>query len=412
MKKIISLLLVVLMAAGLLACGGGGQNGNIETSGTETQTPDASASETAAAPPDGGADTPAVSADAPQNVGYIDDPVDHFARDTYQIAYLSPAFMFLQQSWFAAMQAFEERLNFKVTSFTGENNSDTYLTNIELIASQGYDGIIMDCEQPVAVRAYEIIEETGVPYIAFVQSLLDENGKTVCPQVVLDQYDTGKKTIDWLIANYKSYWGEIDASTLGLIDCTVTTSPDLALRAVAPEEIFKATFPEGHYFMADMAAAGGVTADAAYTQVMATVSAHPEIEHWWVTGSTEFFGSGSARVFDDLGKVDDALVCVVGAGANIVDWDSMTPDTKSSLVACLAISDLLYAAPAVSGVIALIDGRATKETLWRDKTPADWQFGTDYGVWLVENDIITRDTYKTYFEEINAKYLLSGGHTD
>ncbi|MDR1299933.1 MAG: hypothetical protein LBJ84_06780, partial [Oscillospiraceae bacterium] len=261
-----------------------------------------------------------------------------------------------------------------------------------------------------AVRAYEIVEETGVPYIAFVQSILDADGKTVCPQVVLDQYDTGKKTIDWLIANYKSYWGEIDTSTLGLIDCAVTTSPDLALRAEAPETIFAETFPDGHYFMADMVAAGGITPDAAYAQVTAIVSANPQIEHWWVTGSTEFFGPGAARAFDDLGKVDNALVCVVGAGANVVDWDSMTADTPSALVACLAISDLLYAAPAVSGIIALIDGRATKETLWRDKTPQNWQFGTDYGVWLVENDIITRETYTTYFDEINEKYLESGGH--
>ncbi|MDR0838661.1 MAG: substrate-binding domain-containing protein [Oscillospiraceae bacterium] len=343
-------------------------------------------------------------------MGYIDDPVDHSARKTYKIAYLSPAFMFLQQSWFAAMQEFQDRLNFTVTSFTGEAGNDAYLQNIEIIADQGFDGIIMDCELAVAVRASEVAEETGLPYIAFVQSMLDDNMKTVCPQVVLDQYETGAKTIRWLIANYKSYWGDIDTSKLGLIDLGVSVSPDLWARAIGPRDIFQETFPDGHYFFDDAISAGGITPDAAYTLTTATISANPNVEYWFITGSTEFMGPGAARAIDDLGKIDNALICVVGAGANVVDWDSMTPDTKTSLVACLAISDLLYAAPAVSGMVALIDGRATKDTLWRDKTPANYEFGNDYGVWMVENDIITRDTYKTYFDEINARYLESGGH--
>jgi ABC-type sugar transport system substrate-binding protein len=402
MRKLISLLLaLILLTALLAACGD-------KTPPPETSP--AAVSPSATPGTDGPGTDAATPAGEASKAGYIDDPVDHYDRDTYQIAYLAPAFMFLQQSWFAGMQEFEERLNIKVTSFSGEGDNDLYLQTIEIIADQGFDGIIIDCEVSVANRAYELLEESKLPYIAFVQSLIDGDNQTVCPQVVLDQYQTGEKVINWLVDNYRSYWGEIDTSKLGLIDVCMSTQPDLATRAIAPEKIFKETFPDGTFFSADTATAGGVTPDAAYSLVSAIASSNPQIERWWVTGSTEFFGVGAARALEELGKTDTSLICVVGAGQVVVDWDSMAEDTKSPLVACLAISDLLYAAPAVSGIVALIDGRATKEDLWLDKTPAGWQFGEKYGVWLVENDVVTRETYKTYFDEINIKYLESGGH--
>jgi len=298
-----------------------------------------------------------------------------------------------------------------MTSVSGEGSQDTYLTNLELLATRGYDGALVDCPNQIQVRATELLEESGIAYIAFVQTILDDNNRTVCPNVILDQYIVGWNTMDWLIKNYKSYMGEIDTSKLGAIDITVSTSVDLSARSDGPRDLFEETFPDGTYFQLDAVGAGGagtnvITPDVAYTLVTATVSANPQIEYWFVTGCVEFYGVGSARALEDLGRTtENALVCVVGHGVNVVDWESMTPDTPTVNVACLMIPDLLYAAPAVAGIVALIDGRATPENLWLDETPKNYKYGNDYGVWEVENKVVTRQDYAEYIASIEALVL-------
>ena len=392
MKKKIALLIVIVLCLGMAAA--------CNSDSGSTSSPTTSES------PSGSTSGAGVIPGVPQ--GYLEDDVDHYARDTYSIGFLSDTFSFLQQSWYEGMVAFEQRLNIKMTSVDGQGSEDTYLANLELIETRGFDGVITICPPQVRVRASELLNESGVPWIAFVNTILDDNDRTVSPNVILDQYETGRRPMMWLIENYKTYWGDVDPSKVALIVISTSTSVDLWDRVHGPIEIFNEYFPEGTQITIDCAATGltgmaAISEETTFDLVTATVSANPDIEYWMVTGSTEFFGVGSSRALEAMGYTpDNALVCVVGHGVNVVDWQSMTDDTVSVNMACLMISDLLYAAPAVSGIIALIDGRTTYDTMWLEKTPANYKHGNDFGVWEVENRVVTRWNYQDYFDEVNA----------
>jgi hypothetical protein len=59
--------------------------------------------------------------------------------------------------------------------------------------------------------------------------------------------------------------------------------------------------------------------------------------------------------------------------------------------------------PGAAGIVALIDGRATPETLWEDaKSEA---YGFDYAVYPLETEVITYDNYEEYFAGIDQKYF-------
>ena len=399
MKRLISILLAIVICLALFACADKSSTETTPTNSGDAQTADSPQTNSGNAQTSDSSTSPV--AQTGTLTGYIDDAVDHFARPTYQIAFVSTVFQFLQQAWYAAMQEFEPVLNIKVTSVSAENDSDAYLSNLELLKSRGFDGAIVDCTPAYQVRATEILEDSGIPYLAFVNTILDDNGKTVCPNVILDQYKAGVKIMEWLLANFENeeYFGKIDITKLGAIEIGYSTNVDLNARSEGAADTFKAMYPDNPHFFTDATTAGGLTPDAAYAIVSATVSAHPEIEYWFVSGCTEFFGPGAARAFDDLGKESVAMVCTFGHGPNVVDWESMTPDTVSANVACLMVPDLLYSVPAVAGIVALIDGRATKETLWLEKTPENYKYGNDYGVWEVENRVVTRWNYQDYIDE-------------
>ena len=391
MKRLVPLLLVIVMCLTLFACD---KSTNSETQPTSS-------------PSAGGSGAVSAPSGTPQ--GYLEDDVDHYARDKYEIVFLANDFQFLQQSWYAGLQAFEKRFNIHMTSVSADGDWDSFINNIELVGTRGYDGVIVLGIPEINVRVAELMNETGVPWLAFVNIMLDDNGRTIGPNVILDQYAVGWKTMRWLLDNYPTYWGnDIDGSKVGEIDITLSASIDLFSRQQGPKDLFLEHFPDGSFFPVDCVSTGlvgmaAISPEAAYDLVTATVSANPQIEYWFVTGATEFFGPGAARALEDLGRTpDNAMVCVVGHGANVVDWQSMSDDTVALNMACLMISDILYAAPAVAGIVALIDGRTTNDTLWVEKTPPNYQFGNDFGVWEVENRVVTRFNYQDYFDEVDA----------
>jgi hypothetical protein len=63
----------------------------------------------------------------------------------------------------------------------------------------------------------------------------------------------------------------------------------------------------------------------------------------------------------------------------------------------VGISSYQYSAPAICGLISLLDGKTTRDTLWADKKAAP---GDKYGTFNVSNQVITKDTYKKYFGDI------------
>ena len=387
MKKVLSVTLALVLCFMLFACGK-----------DDAKTP----TESGASAGNSGT----TAAHIPQ--GYLTDDVDHQSRRTYEIAFLPDDFGFLQQNWFAGLQAFEELLNVNMTVLSADSSFEQMLANIELLTTRGYDGAIITCQYEIQERATELLNDSGIPWICFINMLTDANGHTVAPTVVLDQYTAGQATMRWLIDNYKTYWGEVDPSKIGGMGITMSISLDINNRTNGQRDLFESTFPGRPFLTLDTVSLGAsgtafMSAESAYDLVTAAVSAHPEIEYWLVGGGGEQFGPGAARAMESFGRtLSNTLICVVHSGANITDWQSKAADVETMNMASVYISDMLYGAPALSGVIALIEGRETTDTLWIHETPANYQFGNDFGVWLIESRIVTRWDYQDYVDEINA----------
>ncbi len=235
MKKTISILLAVLMACTLFAC-----------AAKEDDTPPDSAA-VSSTPPSGSAPDSSASgtaegeaADITKNadeLGFFYDGVDPQSRDTYEIVFAYPWTSLLNQSLADCMRHFGKKLNLNVTQSTSENDMDQFVLNLETYIGQGNtDGFVAVIDYAALDRINEVLAESGIPYIGLFNSVKDESGSELIPCVGLDDIAAGATTLQWLYDNYKTYWGDVDESKIGLLNITTTVNIDLDERAIGAEE--------------------------------------------------------------------------------------------------------------------------------------------------------------------------------
>jgi ABC-type sugar transport system substrate-binding protein len=376
MKKTIALIMTALMLLSLFAC----------AAKSDDASPDAGSSGEPAA--QGSADGSEAAA-----VGYITDDVDHSARDPYEFVYFYTRSSPLSQMMFIAMQDLTERLNFTIVESTGDGDGDKYIQNVEIFATQGVDGFLIDADPTFSERVAEVLEDMDANYVTFINSVKDTDGNVLAPCVLLDGVSAGSTTVQWLYDNYKTYWGDIDTSKIALLDCTFSVVPDLQDRSDGAIAMFKELFPENDLFFTFDSTVGTLDEETAYDGVSAILSSNPDIEYWWIPCVVEMSSRGAARAVETLGISDRVLVTDVGSDALSMEWDS---GYDGCWVSCLAISNYLYVGPALTGLIAICDGRATFDTLWADKRAEN----DPYTMLLVDSQMVTKDTYKAYFKSI------------
>lgn len=386
MKKVIALALAAMMMISLFACNAKSSNDSPDTAAPDTSassdTPDASASE---------------GNSGVEVVGYLTDDVDHYARDTYDFVYFYTRSSALTQMMYDALQKLTDRLNFTIDESTGDADGDRYIQNIEIFASQGIDGFLVDVDPAIAERVVEVLEETNSVYVPFINSVRDKEGNALAPAVYLDGYDAGAMTIQWLYDNYKKYWGDIDTSKIALLNLTFSVVPDIVIRSEGAIAKFKELFPENDLFFTFDSTVGTLDEKTAFDGVSAILSANPQIEYWWMPCDIEISAQGAARAVETMNLSDRVLITDVGSDALSQEWDS---GYDGCWVSCLAISNYLYVGPAVTGLIAIADGRATHETLWADRKAE----GEKYAMFLVDSQMVTKDTYQAYFRSIAEEW--------
>lgn len=397
MKKAISILLAVLMIFSLVSCKG--STGAGSPSPADTSSPGQSSPPPAAASDTGSAsESPTASADPSLNAnaaGFFTSGVDPHSRKTYKIVYAYTMTLLLTQMLADSIRAFEDRLNFTLSTTTGELDADRYITNIETLAGNGeVDGFIAEIDPQVCTRINEVYQELGIPYIGLINSIRDESGSEIVPCVGLDQFAAGATTIQWLYDNYKTYWGDIDTSEIALLDFTFSTLPDLQSRSDGAIAKFKELFPNNTmFFTADAAVTNTVDSDSSYKAVAAIFAANPDVKYWWVPCAIENFAQGAARAAESMGIEHKVLITDVGSDVLCSEWEN---NYDGCWVSCLAISNYLYAAPTISGLVSLIDGKSTHESLWSHmRAPGD-----KCTFYLTSSQMVTKDTYKDYFNGI------------
>ena len=387
------------MACTLFACKTAETQTEESVAPSTSDTPESAAPESADATPEDAQTEDEASeepADSAGTVGYITDDVDHFARDTYKLGYFYYAPAALEMLHFQAIQNMQSVLNFEATEFSGNDDADTYIQNLEVAAVQGYDGFVIESHADCFDRMYDVLSELDVPYVYTVNSYRDENGANLVPTVVLNQFVNGQTQTQWFYDHYSDYWGEIDESKVVLLSVEYSTVPDLGIRADGVKDKFEELFPGNEIMIADCAGQK-LNEQVAYDQVAAVLSGNPDVEHWFIAGTVENFGQGAARAVEAGGKEDITLILTSGANILPIEWDA---GYDGCWVASYAVYNYNYVVPALCGVIALIDGRATWETLWAESR----EEGDICTAYIAGDQMITIDTYKSVEADIAKEF--------
>ncbi|SHH52779.1 ABC-type sugar transport system, substrate-binding protein, contains N-terminal xre family HTH domain [Sporobacter termitidis DSM 10068] len=395
MKKVLTVLLALLMILALFACN------SQQPGSTGTGSPSPSVS---AATPDASPSASATPLDVTENadeLGFFTDGVDPGSRKTYNILFAYPYTLLLFTNLMGTLQELAPRLNINVTSTTGEHDVDKYLENIQTLADQrAIDGIIIIFDSSAIQRIHEVCTETGLPFVVVLNADRDPATQSeLAPCVGSDDVIVGETETQWLYDNYKTYWGDIDKSEIALVSTNASVRPNLNDRAVGAESKFKELLPGNTIFPLDMTQ--DVTQDTAYNQASALFSAHPEIKYWWVTNAIETHAQGVARAIETVGLQDKVLMIDVGSDIMVSEWNN---DYDGAWKACVATSNYQYMSSAACAVVAMIDGKATPESLWASQRAP----GDKCTFLNLPNEVLTKETYK---ESFNKYAKLAGVST-
>lgn len=397
MKKLLALILAVLMVLSLVACGGKDDAGDADKdtgadTGSDTADGNADSGDDAGNDAENG-DTGFEDVSATENdIGFFSSGVDVDSRDTYEIAWMYMRPMALFQNITTALEELESVLNFKVTDYCANSDIDAMIQNIELYASKEIDGIMIVVDPTASTRIVEVLDETGVPYVAMLNSVRDENGSEIVPCVGIEGYVAGSETIQWLYDNHQTYWGEIDTSKIGLLNFNYSPNVDFADRNAGAKDKFLELVPNGQVFEAD-GVSGALDEQTGYDLAAATLAANPDVEYWFVAGCIELYSQGAARAVESLNMEDRVLITAVGSDILPAEWES---GYDGCFVSCLALSNYQYAVPGICALVAMMDGKIDADTLWSSRR-AD---GDQVTFYTVAYGILTKDNYEDFFAKV------------
>jgi ABC-type sugar transport system substrate-binding protein len=398
MKKVLAVLIILASLLSVFACKGEDAQTSGGQSPSASDTPQGSPSA-----PSGGveesnpAQTPGTAGDL---VGYWEDDVDYFSREPYNLCYAMPAISIMHETFMEAFRELESQKNFKLVTSSGDNNTETYLQNLEIMAAGDVDGFLVDSEPTIRVRTKEILDDLDIPYLAFIQTLFDDNDHADAPVVMLSSYDCGEKQAQWFIDNYKTYLPDAAPEEIALLPITITTSPDFFGRSQGAIDLWSSTMGiEPKVVTLDLV---NQAMDAIDSLVNTIITTNPDVKYWWIISTTDMFATGPARAIEALNLNDKTIITSVGLDFSRVEWEA---GYEGCWKATLGISTYDTVGPAIAGLIALIDGRTTPDTIWKERAKPNDMYGNKYGIWYVETEMVTKETYAQFLAEKQAKYI-------
>lgn len=390
MKKILALLLALVLVFSLCACGDTAAKGDKDdTKAPATATPDSPDDEST-----GGDDEPT----GVEDVGYYTDDVDHFAREPYKFVYCYSAASALSDNMIDCYKRLGELYNFELGEMCGNSNAEAYIQGIELEVNKGADGLFVDADPVIHARVYELLNELEIPYVSLFNPMADESGKIVGPSVGIRQNDAGRDAIQWYADRYKDYWGEIDMSKLCMLVLNFSTSPAFQQRADGAYERFAECFPGAATLEADGVTSGKLNSEAGYNLTSQVISAHPEYDYWIVFAVVEDYAQGATRYAETTAHPENILI--TNSGSNILPLEFESGYDGTSWKVAYAVSDISYAGPSVTGLLAICDGRATEETVW-----SSWKTeGNDAALYIGEPIMVTKENWSNFKDELWQLY--------
>lgn len=372
--KIIAILIALVMSVSLIAA--------CDNSKTDTSNPPAT-SPTGTSP----------TGTAPSG------EVDHFARREYTISYVygnsAPINIGFQQ----ALEDFGKRMNFKVKASGADFDPAKVLEIIQADIDLGVDGFLINVMSETYPRQHEMLREAGIPYINVMGPYFDAQGNNMSPAVAFDGYKAGADLTKWWLDNYTTYFDNVELSSIGYMVVTFTVALEFTERSDGALETFKSLHPEleGNIFYVDLT---NFSMDIAFDSVAATISGNAGISNWVIFAVAEDFAVGANRAVESLNRVGSCIVLTTGNDVAFEEWgNNATPQ----LVALVPVWKTSMMGTAAEGIVALIDGSETEDTLWSDRRESN-DFATLY---YVDAEVVTRDTYKDFIARIDREFGIS-----
>ena len=192
----------------------------------------------------------------------------------------------------------------------------------------------------------------------------------------------------WLADNYKTYWGEdIDTSKIGLIPITFSRVTGINDRVPGMTDVFKECFPESadNIYIEDLVQTS-FSVDGAYEQISTRLVATQEIEHWFIIAAVDDWATGALRATEAIDAVDKVLITCCQGNAFVNEMK--TGYSGDCWVSCCYVPEKEFSEYMAAGLVALMDGRATVETLWPDAIAE----GDKAPNMQVRGTMVTRDT--------------------
>ena len=399
MKKALAVLLVLAMAFTLFACAADNGGGD----GAQPPPAQAPAAQAPAAQAPGVGDPQLVVADhVPEGgdtIGFVTDDVDHWARPEYHIVYFNFNPTGVTGQIALALEQLGEVWNFRVTQLTANNDSDAFITTLQTILIGGdIDGLIVDITDELATRASEILRDFGIPAVSVFNAAADFDGNMLIPSVIMDQFLNGWTQVNHTYSVHRDIWGDVDGSEIALLVVDHSTNMALHQRYLGARAAFLEFFPNNaHLIFYGDTGAEGLGAESGFAHANAILSANPQIQHWFAVGTVEDNALGMARAIEALGMDDRVLLTSSGAGILPSQWDE---GYVGAWIANYSIPPFLYSGVAIFGLIAMIDGRATMDTLWPDMfLPGDLA-----ARFVLEAEMMTRENYVEYIANFMRQF--------
>jgi len=280
--------------------------------------------------------------------------------------------------------------NFTLEQLTANNDSDTFINTLQTILNRNPDGVIVDVTQELASRTATLCAEYDVPVVCLMNTAVDSNGMALIPSVIMDEIKTGNVMVETMAESYKDYWGNIDTSKIGLLTLDWSANVSVNKRTIGATDKFEELFPGNPIFYGDTTA-GGMSVQAGFDVANSIISTNPDVEYWFITAAIEDIGLGGLRAVQGLNMEDKILM--VGAGATILpaEWKE---GYSGNWIAVYGAIPIMYAGNALCGLLALIDGRATIDTLW----PEFIQPGHNAALFEVKGLLLKESDYRAQLD--------------
>lgn len=395
MKKILALVLVLVLAIGLCACGstgtastgGSSSGGSTASSGGSTTSGGAKVSEAAkeileAEKTD--KPYPNCNEDGSINLDKIanfDEEYNYAAGPSYKICYLASSGTVLYEQSAVAIEHWCPLYNMEWLGFQSSNgDSDLFMTMLQTMLDQGCQGFILDPDSTIFPTVKKLMDQYPDRFWCSLMSPARDGtsgdgvpvgGNMINNYSGFDNVDAGYKVGSRPLKWIKDTYPNADWNEVGFLMFDYSVSPALHERTIGSKNAFlEYGGKEENFFIADCVSTG-LTNQGGLDAAGPVVASHPEIKYWACNGLIDDLAQAAASIFDTQGLTDTSAVCVFGGSALIQQWDGGQQDAFRFAVYC---GQSLMAEPLVGALYAYLNGWATPDSIW-----PSWVKWNDHG---------------------------------